>query len=160
MEKTYYSIIEPIIITAAQLEDFSNKYLFGPLSLTVSSMKILLILNRKGRLTAKEIIKNVSGKKSNISQRLNLLEKKGYIVRYKERNMKDKREFFIELTTEGRNRVKILYKHIRKFKLEFEANFSQKEIEQHFIFFKKLSKIIEIKDKEFTECKCKKFLNL
>lgn len=160
MEKTYYSIIEPIIMTAAQLEDFSNKYLFGPLSLTVSSMKILLILNRKGRLTAKEIIKNASGKKSNISQRLNLLEKKGYIVRYKKRNMKDKREFFIELTAEGKKKVKILYKHIGKFKLEFEENFSQKEIEQHFAFFKKLSGIIELKDQEFAKYNCKKFLNL
>ena len=91
MEKSYYSIIEPIILTASQLEDFSNKYLFGPLGLTISSMKILLILNRKGKLTAKEIVKNVGGKKSNISQRLYLLEKKGYIKKYQMKDMKDGR---------------------------------------------------------------------
>lgn len=158
MEKAYYSIIEPIILTASKLEVFSNKYLFGPLELTVSSMKILLILKRKGRQTAKEILRNVGGTKSNISQRLNLLEKKGYIKKYQMEDMKDGREIFIELTPNGKKKVAILYKHIKKFKLEFESTFSSQEISQHSAFFRKLSRLIEIREQQFSKHKSKNIL--
>ena len=40
---------------------------------------------------------------------------------------------------------------MKKVKLELESSFSQKEIEQHYIFFEKLNKIIETKDRDFAK---------
>jgi len=161
MDKSYISIIEPIVFTASRLEVIANRYLFGPLEMTISSVKILRLLERKTKLTATEILEEIGGTKSNISQRLELLEKRGYIKKCHEKIQADKRKVSIELTQAGRKKLLKLYQHIKKTKLELEANFSKREIAQHYAFFKKLNELIEIKEEDFARCKCKNiFKNL
>lgn len=107
-------------------------------------------------MAPKEIMKLVGGTKSNISQRLDYLEKKGYVKIYK--NMTgDKRKSSVKLTAAGKEKLQEIKSHFKKVKLELESNFSQEEIERHFAFFNKLNKIIDFKEKEFSQCKLKYF---
>lgn len=159
MNKSYYSIVEPVIFTASRLEVLSNRYLFGPMEMTVASVKILRLLDKHKKLTPKEILEKVGGTKSNISQRLELLQERGYIKK-NHADSDDKRSVFIEISLDGKKKIVELCKHLKKVKLEFESNFKKEEIEQHYIFFKKLNKLIDAKGKEFAECNhCKFFKN-
>lgn len=152
MSKSYYSIIEPILFTACRLETIANRYLFGPKKMTVSTVKILRLLEKRGSLNSKDILEKIGGTKSNISQRLAFLEKKGYIKT--RRNVStDKRKLFVKLTPLGKEKFEELKKHLRKVKLELESNFSKEEIQKHFDFFNKLNKFVDLKEKSFSRCK-------
>jgi len=155
MANSYYSIVEPIIFTASRMEVIANRYIFGPIGMNIPSVKIMGLLCRKKIMTPKEIMKLIGGTKSNISQRLDSLEKKRYIKMHKD-SIDDKRKVFVELTTLGKNKLKELKNQLRKVKLELESNFTRKEIQQHFAFFKKLNNLVDLNEKRFSDCKCKK----
>lgn len=155
MAHSYYSIIEPIIFTASRLEVIANRYIFGPIGMNIPSVKIMGLLCRKKVMTPKEIMELIGGTKSNISQRLDSLEKKGYIKTRKSRN-NDKRKVFVELTMSGKGKLGEIKSQLRKVKLELESNFTKKEIEKHCAFFKKLDGLINLSEKKFSTCKCKK----
>ena len=152
MANSYYSIIEPIVYTASRLEAIANHCIFSPIGMNISSVKIMGILCQRKAMTQKDILELIGGTKSNISQRLNFLEKKGYIRTYKD-TADDKRKLFVELTETGRKKLIEIKGQLRKVKLELESNFTKKEIEQHFAFFKKLNKLVDSRDKMFSKCK-------
>ena len=160
MANSYYSIIEPIIFTASRMEVIANRYLFRPIGMNISSVKILNLLCRKKIMTPREIMELAGGTKSNISQRLDALEKKGYIKTQKN-IFNDKRKISVKLTLFGEKKLQEIKDNIKKVKLELESNFSRKEINQHFAFFDKLDKIINLKEKSFSKCKilCRKNLS-
>ena len=103
-------------------------------------------------MTPKQIIELIGGTKSNISQRLNSLEKKGYIKMRKSTG-KDKRMLFVELSPLGRKKLQEMKKHLNKVKLELESNFIREEIQKHFAFFDKLNKLVDSREKKFSQCK-------
>jgi DNA-binding MarR family transcriptional regulator len=152
MANSYYSIIEPIIYTASKLEAISNRYLFRPIGMNVSSVKLLGLLCKRKIMAPKEIMELIGGTKSNISQRLDFLEKKGYIKTHKNTSS-DKRKLSVKLTPSGKRKLGELKKHLEKVKLELESNFNKHEIAQHFAFFNKLNNIINSKEKDFPKCK-------
>ncbi|MFZ2188669.1 MAG: transcriptional regulator [Candidatus Moraniibacteriota bacterium] len=151
MTDSYHSIIEPIIFTASRLEAIADRCLFRPIGINISSVKIMGLLCHKKIMTPKEILELAGGTKSNISQRLNFLEKKGYIKTQKN-TFDDKRKLSITLTPIGKAKLKEMQKHIHKVKLELESNFTKKEIEQHFAFFNKLNKLVNAEKKDFPKC--------
>jgi DNA-binding MarR family transcriptional regulator len=151
MADSYHSIIEPIIFTASRLEAIADRCLFRPIGINISSVKIMGLLCHKKTMTPKEILELAGGTKSNISQRLNFLEKKGYIKTQKN-TFDDKRKLSIKITPTGKAKLKEMHKHIHKVKLELESNFTKKEIEQHFAFFNKLNKIVSAEKKDFSKC--------
>lgn len=150
MANSYHSIIEPIIHTATRMEVLSNRYLFRPVGMNIASIKILELINKKKSTTSKEIMELIGGTKSNISQRLNSLEKKG-LIRAHKNIFGDKRKTLIKLTLTGKRKLQEMKKHLDKTKLELEANFSKEEIKKHFAFFNKLNKLIELKEAEFSK---------
>lgn len=155
MTNSYYSIIEPIVCTASRLEVIANRYLFGPIGMNISTVKIIGLLCKRKNMTPSEIMQLIGGTKSNVSQRLDSLEKKGYVKIYKS-NLKDKRKISVKLTVLGEKKMKELKKHFDKVRLELESHFSQKEIQQHFAFFNKLNKFVDSEEKYFFQCKnCK-----
>lgn len=93
------------MFTASRLEVIANRHLFGPLKMTISSMKILRLLEKMDQLTPKEIMENIGGTKSNISQRLDLLEKRGYITKDNKKS-DDKRKVYVRLTVTGKKSSK------------------------------------------------------
>jgi DNA-binding MarR family transcriptional regulator len=152
MANAYYSIIEPIIFTASRLEVIANRSLFRPIGMNISSVKILNLLCKKKLMTPKEIMQLAGGTKSNISQRLDSLEKRGYIKTQKN-IFDDKRKMSVKLTLAGRKKLQEIKDKFEQVKLGLEANFDRKEILQHFAFFDKLNKIIDSEEKNLTKYK-------
>lgn len=103
-------------------------------------------------MTPKEIMKLVGGTKSNISQRIDSLEKRGYIETHKHA-FDDGRKMSVKLTIAGKEKIQEIKNHFKKVKLELESKFSQEEIRQHFEFFNKLNEIIDSEEKRFSPCK-------
>lgn len=154
MANSYYSIIEPIIFTASRLEVIANRCFFRPIEMNISNVKILGLLCRKKTMTAKEIMKLAGGTKSNISQRLDYLERKGFIKTQKDVSG-DKRKLLVKLTVSGRKKVLEIKENLKKIKLEMEAHFDPKEIKQHYAFFNKLNNLIDLKEKDLSRCNLK-----
>lgn len=145
----YYSIVEPIIMTAARMEVIANRLFFHSLDISVANVKILHVLCHQPDITPKEILELVGGTKSNISQRLDALEKKGLIIMKRQADH-DKRKVQVQLTDQGKKKLQAIKVHIGKIKKELESHFTQKEIQQHFVFFKKLNRLLDSKDKNFS----------
>lgn len=130
---------EDFIFIGEKIESMANKYIFLPMDMSLSAMRILGYINGKKKTTATELIRLTGKSKSNITQRLHILEKKGLIIRTKDIQNKDQRETFIEITPKGKTKVKEASKKIEKFHLSKEKFFTKKEIENHIKFMNKLS---------------------
>lgn len=130
---------EDFIFIGEKIESMANKYIFAPMNTTLSSMRVLSYINCHKKITVKEIIELTGKTKSNITQRLNVLEKNGLIVRIKDLKSKDKRETYIKITSLGKKRVAKVLRKIEKFHLSKNNFFTQKEIVAHLKFMKKLS---------------------
>jgi len=147
---------EDFIFIGEKIESMANKCIFHPMGLTLSSMRILGYLHHKKVTTAKELILLTGKSKSNITQRLNTLEKNGLITRDKSVSGKDKRETFLKITSLGKTRVKKAIKEIEKFHLSKEKVFSKKEIITHIKFMKKLITFLDEQEAEFKNIYNKK----
>lgn len=152
MTDSYHSIIEPIIFTASRLEAIADRCIFRPIGINISSVKIMGLLCHKKIMTPREILELAGGTKSNLSQRLNFLEKNGYIKTQKN-TFADKRKMSIQLTLAGKKKLTEMQKHIHKVKLKLESNFTKKEIESHYAFFNKLNKLIGSEKNQCPTCK-------
>lgn len=130
---------EDFIFIGEKIESMANKYVFGPMNMSLSAMRILGYVDCHDKITAKELIDLTGKSKSNITQRLNLLEKNGLLVRIKNHKSKDQRETFLKITPLGKSRMKEAFKKIEKFHLSKEKFFSKKEIEAHIKFMHKLT---------------------
>lgn len=134
---------ESIIMTAVRLKTIANRFVFNPINLTNSRFRILRMLHRSGKMTPGEIIKLTGGTKSNISQRLNFLEKQGFIKRLYSNKSDDRRNVFIGLTTKGTKLVNSLIKRFETSINELEGFFTKQELKNHFNFMKKLNTILD-----------------
>jgi DNA-binding MarR family transcriptional regulator len=136
---------------ANRLENIASRYVFQPLGLSASSVKILGLLRHKRRATPGEILSCLGGTKSNISQRLRFLEKEGLIKRLPPRRAEDKRHVSIVLTAAGRRKLKIVSRHFSRSEMKLEEHFNLKEIQSHLKFFQKLHTVLNIKEKILEE---------
>ena len=141
----YYSIIEPIMMTASRIEAVANRLFFHPLGTNISNLKILHIVCHKPGISPKEILFLFGGTKSNLSQRLGVLEKKKLIIIKKNING-DKRKISIKLTSQGTEKLKAIKVRINEIKADLESNFSSQEIDRHFAFFIKLNYLLDKKE--------------
>lgn len=137
---------EDFIFIGEKIESMANKYVFNPMGLTLSSMRILSYLENKEVTTAKELIILTGKSKSNITQRLNILEKNKLITKDKYAQRGDGREVYLKITPLGKRRIKEALKKVEKFHLAKEKFFTQKELREHVIFMKKLSIFLDQED--------------
>ena len=144
-------ITQPIILTSARLEAIADKFVFGPMGTSLASMKMLRILHQQGSLTPKNILDRVGGTKSNISQRLNHLQERGYIKREYASVQNDKRKVIVTITKEGETQLSIVDKRLNKAQLKLIKYFSQEEIENHLKFHAKINQIIDQEEKNLTK---------
>lgn len=145
------SPVEPIIHLAHRFESIANKYVFQPMGLSPISMKILKLLKNKKSMTASELVEITNATKSNISQRLNFLEKENYIARTYASDATDKRKITINLTPSGKKRIEDLEKRFKKAQISFEKKFTEKEIAQHREFIQKLNAILDSGENELEK---------
>lgn len=144
-------IAEPIICVASRLEYIANKFVFNPMGTTSASIKILRLLQKIGPMTPNRILELSSGTKSNISQRLNNLEVKGYIIRDYAVFKDDKRKVVVKPTARGKDLLKQVEKRLKKGHLSLEQRFSKKEIADHQKFFQKIKDILDKEEKNLEK---------
>jgi len=142
---------EDFIFIGEKIESMANKYIFQPMGMSLSAMRILGYINNRKNTTAKELIYLTGKSKSNITQRLNVLEKNELITRTKNSQSKDQRETFIKITLQGKSKVKEAMKKIEKFHLSKEQFFTQKEIESHIKFMNKLSYFLDKEEAKLNQ---------
>lgn len=142
---------EDFIFIGEKIESMANKHIFAPMNTTLSSMRLLGYINSQKNTTAKMLIELSGKSKSNITQRLNVLEKNGLVRRIKDTKSKDKRETFLKITPRGKSKVQEALKKIKKFHLSKMDFFTQKEIENHIKFMKKLSIFLDREDAKLKE---------
>lgn len=145
MPATHTDIISPLFCATQLLEALGNRYIFNPVGLTATSFKILSAL-KKERATPSALLCQVGGLKSNLSQRLRALEKKGLIRRLANENTGDKRQVFFQLTANGRKILQQAEAHAKHASLSFEKRFTKKELERHYAFFAKLTRLLAEKE--------------
>jgi DNA-binding MarR family transcriptional regulator len=142
-------IPESILRSAARIKTIADHYVFNPLGMTTSTFRILNLLYRSedGRQTPGELLKFSGGTKSNMSQRLNFLQKHGLVKRVNPKKGEDNRKVFVTLTASGKTLVKNVDKRISRAKIKLEDNFTQKEIEGYFSFIDKLNQFLDDNEK-------------
>lgn len=143
--------ITSIICLAHRMESIANKYVFEPLGFSSASMKILKALKLHVSLSPSDLFKITASTKSNISQRLNFLEKAGYIKRIYASNKQDKRKVDIQLTKLGEKKLAEIEKRFKKAHISFLDKFSKEEIAQHKAFMEKANTILDLGESELKK---------
>lgn len=138
-------MISPLFSVTGILETLGNRYIFNPVGLTATGFKILTAL-KQTPTTPSALLVSVDCLKSNLSQRLRALEKKGLIRRLPNENTDDKRRVFFQLTANGRKILQQAEAHARHASLSFEKRFTKKELDQHHAFFTKLTHLLAEKE--------------
>jgi len=145
-------LTDPIVCTAARLESIAQRFVFEPMGLTAASAKIIkfLAITPSGQLTPTEIMRQIGGTKSNISQRLNFLEKLGYIQRVM-RSTGDRRQTPVQLTAAGKKKYKEVRARLQGPVLMLEQHFTKAEIKTHLAFMKKMNHTLNMHEKELPK---------
>jgi DNA-binding MarR family transcriptional regulator len=141
------SIAQSIVQIACRLENHVNSLILSPLKLTLSSFKILHIIAISGSSTPSEIMAILGGSKSNITQRLNFLEKNGYIIRFLPPGKRDKRNISVKLTKKGRAKHEESAILLQKESLDLEKYFTKEEKKDIQSLFKKLNQLLDEHEK-------------
>lgn len=142
---------ETLLCLTHRIESIANKYVFQPMGFSAISMKILELLKIHKTLTASDLIKMLTATKSNISQRLNFLEKEKLIIKEYASDKKDKRKILIALTPKGKEMISNLEKRFRKAQISFEEKFSPEELKSHKEFMEKINTIIDNSEHELAK---------
>lgn len=145
------TLAEQIMFSAVRLEQLANRYVFGPGGLSSVSVKIMRVLERQPGLTPGEIMEAVGGSKSNVTQRLNFLQREGYVQRFYATFAGDKRKISIRLTSRGRQKFRMMDKRSKKAQLLLEKHFSQQELKDFFDFIAKMHQILDQKEHLLAE---------
>lgn len=144
------NISRSIIIMGFRIEFYANKHIFEPLGLTSSSYKIMAILHHNEGVSPIEMLEKLGCSKSNITQRLNFLEKQKLVTRFHNGQNSDKRKVIIKLTKLGEEKYSKVIKIMRKRAESLEKFFTKEEIDCHVAFIKKLHNIINDLEKSKT----------
>lgn len=142
------NLAERIVIVARVIEDFANRHILEPSGLSMSSFEIMYVINEHKTITPTMILGCRGGTKSNISQRLNFLEKHDYIKRVYAKNKKDKREVLVKLTTLGQKKLSEVGNLLSQKTILLENLFEKSEVKKHLDFLEKIfNALIEQEEK-------------
>ena len=142
---------EYILATATRLEVVANKYVFHPMNISFMSVKILGYLSCSKKATPTDILNSVGGTRSNISQRLNYLEKEGYIIRTFAKFSDDKRKVVIKITNKGNNILEEVSQRLSRAQKALKSRFTKKELEDNEAFCKKMMINLDSKNPKLEE---------
>lgn len=94
--------IMKLIHLVHRFEHAADTCFFAPHGLSMSTGRILMCLYHGGEQTPTELTHLIGGKKSNMTQRISMLKKAGYVA-LKEGVSGDRRRVYLELTEKGRH---------------------------------------------------------
>jgi DNA-binding MarR family transcriptional regulator len=146
-------IISPILHAATRIERLSDRLIFEPADLSFTAFKILKYLAIAGPSSPGAILECLGGTKSNLSQRLGMLQRKGLVERLPSKSGSDRRFAAFALTTSGKRKLKTVETRAEKEGLRLSGYFSKSEITAHAAFFKKLLSLLDQAESNgCTEC--------
>lgn len=138
------SLARSIVLTAMRLENLGNRFIFEPLGLTAASLKIVGLLHHLGPMTPSAIGERLGSTKSNITQRLNFLEKKGLVSRQASKSGQgDGRSVSVCLTAYGRRQLKLINSALKEHQLHIAKYFTPEEIQANLDFLKRFNEILD-----------------
>lgn len=121
-------IFKHIVMTATRLEAFANRHFLEVFNLKLASLKILYVLSQHSSVTPTQLMNELACTKSNITQRLNVMEKNGLIQRTSLSRSNDKRKVSVGITALGKERLLEAMRTVSEKGVGFEKKFSPKEI--------------------------------
>lgn len=135
------SLTDPFIMTAMRLEAITERYLFKPTGISSASFKILAFVKNSPGCSPSQILNYLGGTKSNITQRLNFLEKNKYIS--SSRSTGDKRKVLIFINSSGIEKFNEVINKFLENSIYLEKFFTKKELDTHFSFMLKFNSILD-----------------
>lgn len=144
MNSTTFSeneILRPIAMAALKLENLGNHYFLRPLGLSTQAVQIMKIINHYKEVTPSTICQHTGSSKSNITQRLKLLENRG-LVEKSSTNSEDKRQIYFKLSANGQTKMKTINRQLKESEMHLEKFFTKEEIKNHIKFFEKFLNLI------------------
>lgn len=148
------SLSNSFVMTAMRLEALMERYLFKPSGLSAASFKILSFVKNNKDCSPSEILDYLGGTKSNITQRLNFLERSSFICSNKPRNG-DKRRVLVCLSKAGEKKLSEVMNKFKENSIHFEKFFTKEEISNHLSFMVKLNESLDKTEKLMKNCHCK-----
>jgi DNA-binding MarR family transcriptional regulator len=130
-----------IMSTSQRIDNLGYYHLLKPLKLSVASYQILRVLEKYQALSPSELVKQLGSTKSNISQRLHSLEKRGLIHRTIDPN--DHRSTRLELSPSGQQLLSGIAEKIQHAEIQLEKHFSPEELHNLQSFLHKLNTIFD-----------------
>lgn len=143
-------IFKRIIITAARLEAFANKHFLAAFNLSITSLKILDMLSKCTGMTPTQLMEELACTKSNITQRLDVLEKNGFIQRIVPVGSRDKRRVMVQITALGKSTLAEVIVSMQKKGFEFETALGFNETAQCHDFLNKINELFHLYENETT----------
>lgn len=131
-----------LVFTAMRLEMLADRFMFKPLGLTTASFRILMLLDKLGPKTPSEIIELIGSTKSNVTQRLNFLHRRG-LIGLKRKDESDKRRVSAFITDYGQEQVDSARQLLKKHNLRIENYFNGQEVQNFLDLIRKLNKVLD-----------------
>lgn len=147
------SLANSFVMTAMRLEALTERYLFKPSGLSAASFKILAFIKNRKECSPSEILDYLGGTKSNITQRLNFLERLSLVSASKSKEG-DKRKVLVCLSKTGEERLAEVMGAFRKNRIHFEKFFTKQEIHNHLSFMLKLNHSLDQAEEMLKNCQC------
>ncbi|MBI5422249.1 MarR family transcriptional regulator [Candidatus Peregrinibacteria bacterium] len=132
-----------IVVTAERLKGYACQEFFKPLGLSSITFKILHVLSAHSAMTPTQILQALDCSKSNLTQRINLLERDGLVSRMPSQTEGDGRTVQIALTEAGKRKVAEAIQALRKNGALLETHFSDSEKKACHAFMKKVNQLLE-----------------
>lgn len=145
-----HGIFQRLMMAATRLEANANRYYFEPLGLTTTYCRIICILASQDKSTPTEILRRIGGTKSNVSQRLDVMEKNGWAKRT-DPQAGDKRNIHVELTAAGRKKYEDIKVLMAQRSAHLENILTPEEKRHAHIILDKLNAIMDGHDERLRE---------
>lgn len=150
------SFADSFVLTAIRIEALTERYLFKPAGITSASFKILAFVRKHSDCSPGDIMEYLGGTKSNITQRLNFLERSKLILTARSKEG-DKRKLLVSISPDGSKKIKEVMDIFKKKSIFLEKFFTDKELKEHFSFMKKMNSVLNDCEQLIMKknCKCK-----
>jgi DNA-binding MarR family transcriptional regulator len=139
-------VIAPIFCAWSRIESLGNRFIFDRIGMSPAAFKILTFIARKHIATPSDMLTELGGTKSNLSQRLASLERKGLISREGHAHSDDRRRIPFSITETGKHELRQTLLIAKKAGLSFKDEFTEEELKHHTAFFTKLAHILDQKE--------------
>ena len=145
---------DSFVLTAIRMEALTERYLFKPAGISSASFKILVFVKKHPNCSPSQIMDYLGGTKSNITQRLNFLERSNLVLSARSKEG-DKRKILVSLSPDGAKKIKEVMDGFKKNSIYLERFFTEKELAEHFSFMKKMNSVLNDCEQLILKKNCK-----